>query len=133
MLGIVLAVAALSATAVFGASLTRLLSSPALYGVPFQADFSNDGTGSGSVITGPVLASLRKDQAIERITVATIADIDVNGRQVRAVAATAIRGPALISLVDGRRPGGDREIMPGGRHHAQRWRAARRAGQGYRH
>jgi FtsX-like permease family protein len=113
LIGMVLAVAALCATAVFGGSLTRLLSSPALYGVPFQADFSNDGTGSGSVITGPLLAGLRKDRAIERITVATIADIDVNGRQVRAVAATAIRGPALISLVDGRLPGGDREIMLG--------------------
>ncbi len=113
LIGMVLAVAALCATAVFGASLTRLLSSPALYGVPFQAQFSNEGTGSGSAITGPVLDSLRKDPAIERITVATIADIDVNGRQVRAVAATAIRGPALISLVDGRRPGGDREIMLG--------------------
>ena len=60
-----------------------------------------------------MLTSLRKDRAIERITVATIADIDVNGRQVRMVAAAAIRGPALISVVDGRLPSGDREIMLG--------------------
>jgi hypothetical protein len=113
LLGMVLAVAALCATAVFGASLTRLISSPALYGVPFQAEFSNQGTGSGSAITGPVLATLRKDRAIERITVATTAGIDVNGRQVRVVAAAAIRGPALISVVDGRPPRGDREIMLG--------------------
>jgi hypothetical protein len=113
LLGMVLAVAALCATAVFGASLTRLLFSPALYGVPFQAEFSNEGTGSGSAITGPVLASLRKDREIARITVASIADIDVNGRQVRMVAATAVRGPALISVVDGRLPSGDREIMLG--------------------
>ena len=113
LLGMVLAVAALCATAVFGASLTRLISSPALYGVPFQAEFANEGTGSGSAITGPVLTSLRQDREIERITVATIADIDVNGRQVRMVAATAIRGPALISVVDGRLPSGDREIMLG--------------------
>ena len=113
LLGMVLAVAALCATAVFGASLTRLISSPALYGVPFQAEFANEGTGSGSAITGPVLTSLRQDREIERITVATIADIHVNGRQVRMVAATAIRGPALISVVDGRLPSGDREIMLG--------------------
>ena len=113
LLGMVLAVAALCATAVFGASLTRLISSPALYGVPFQAEFANEGTGSGSAITGPVLTSLRQDREIERITVANIADIDVNGRQVRMVAATAIRGPALISVVDGRLPSGDREIMLG--------------------
>jgi ABC-type lipoprotein release transport system permease subunit len=113
LLGMALAVAALCATAVFGASLTRLISSPALYGVPFQAEFSNQGTGSGSAITGPVLTSLRKDPAIARITVASLTGIDVNGRQVRAVAAAAIRGPALISVVDGRLPRGDREIMLG--------------------
>jgi hypothetical protein len=113
LLGMMLAVAALCATAVFGASLTRLISSPALYGVPFQAEFTNEGAGSGSDITGPVLASLREDRAIERITVASIADIDVNGHQVRSLAATAVRGPALISVVDGRLPIGDREIMLG--------------------
>ena len=71
LLGMVLAVAALCATAVFGASLTRLISSPALYGVPFQAEFTNESTGSGSAITGSVLASLRNDHAIERITLAS--------------------------------------------------------------
>ena len=45
LLGMVLAVAALCATAVFGASLTRLISSPALYGVPFQAEFTNQRDG----------------------------------------------------------------------------------------
>ena len=70
LLGMVLAVAALCATAVFGASLTRLISTPALYGVPFQAEFSYEGTGSGSAITGPVLTSLRRDRAIARITLA---------------------------------------------------------------
>jgi hypothetical protein len=113
LLGMVLAVAALCATAVFGASLTRLISSPALYGVPFQAEFSYGGSGSGAAITGPVLTSLRNDRAIERITVETIADIDVNGRQVRLLAVSAIRGPALVSVVDGRLPRGDHEIMLG--------------------
>lgn len=113
LLGMVLAVAALCATAVFGTSLTRLISSPPLYGVPFQAQFSNQGAGSGSAITGPILTSLRKDRAIARITVATVAEVDVNGRHVRLLAATAIRGPALISVVDGRLPKGDHEIMLG--------------------
>ena len=70
LLGMVMAVAALCATAVFGASLTRLITSPALYGVPFQAEFTNEGTGSGSVLTGALLASLRQDPAITRITLA---------------------------------------------------------------
>jgi ABC-type lipoprotein release transport system permease subunit len=113
LLGMVLAVAALCATAVFGASLTWLISSPALYGVPFGAEFTNEGAGSGSAITGPVLASLRKDQAIGRITVAAVAAVDVNGRQVRLLAVTPIRGRPLISVVDGRLPGGEHEIMLG--------------------
>jgi hypothetical protein len=113
LLGMALAVAALCATAVFGASLTRLISSPALYGVPFQAEFTNEGTGSGSAITGSVLASLRNDRAIGRITLAAPGAIDVNGRQVRVIAVTAIRGRPLISVVDGRPPGRDHEIMLG--------------------
>jgi ABC-type lipoprotein release transport system permease subunit len=113
LLGMALAVAALCATAVFGASLTRLISSPALYGVPFQAEFTNESTGPGSAITGSVLASLRNDHAIGRITLAAPGAIDVNGRQVRLLAVTAIRGRPLISVVDGRPPRGDHEIMLG--------------------
>ena len=113
LLGMVLAVAALCATAVFGASLTRLTSTPALYGVPFQAEFSYQGGGSVDYVTGPVLTSLRRDRAIDRITLAAFAVIDVNGHQVRLATVTAIRGPALISVVDGRLPSGDHEIMLG--------------------
>jgi len=113
LLGMVMAVAALCATAVFGASLTRLTSSPALYGAPFQAEFTNQGLGSGSVVTGPLLTGLRRDRAIQRITLAQTAEITVNGRQVRSVAVQAIRGPALISAVDGRLPRGDRDILLG--------------------
>ncbi len=44
LLGTVMAVAALCATAVFGGSLTHLISSPALYGAPFQAYFGGNGS-----------------------------------------------------------------------------------------
>ena len=42
-----------------------------------------------------------------------MAEIDVNGQHVRSLAVDAVRGPALISVVDGRLPRGDREIMLG--------------------
>ena len=113
LLGTVLAVTALSATTVFGASLTGLINSPALYGAPYDVKFSNEGTGSGAVLTGPLLDRLRRDPAIDRVTVATEVEINVNGRNVRAVAVTAARGPALISAVDGRLPRGDQDIMLG--------------------
>ena len=51
--------------------------------------------------------------AIDRITLAAVVEINVNGRHVRAVAVTAVRGPALISAVDGRLPRGDQDIMLG--------------------
>jgi len=114
LLGMVMAVAALCATAVFGASLAHLVSSPALYGAPFQAYFAPDGEpGSQSVVTGPLLDSLRRDPAIEQITLAAFVEVNVNGRHVRTVVMTPVRGPALLSAVDGRLPGGDRDIMLG--------------------
>ena len=114
LLGTVMAVAALCATAVFGGSLTHLISSPALYGAPFQAYFATDGEpGAQTVVTGPLLDSLRKDRAISQITLAALGEINVNGSHVRAVAMTPVRGPALLSAVDGRLPHGDRDIMLG--------------------
>jgi ABC-type lipoprotein release transport system permease subunit len=113
LLGSVMAVAALCGTAVFAASLAQLIASPALYGVPFQAQFTNEGIGPGTAVTGSLLTSLRRDRAISRITQVAVVEIGVNRRNVRAVALKAIRGPALISIVDGRLPRGDRDIMLG--------------------
>jgi len=114
LLGAVMAVAALCATGVFGASLTHLVSSPALYGTPFQAYFAPDGEpGSQSVVTGPLLKSLQDDRAIERITRGAFVEVNINGKHVRTVAMTAVRGAALLSALDGRLPRGDRDIMLG--------------------
>jgi FtsX-like permease family len=113
LLGTVMAVAALCATAVFGASLTHLLSSPGLYGLPYPVYFTNLGAGSGAAVTGPVLTSLRQDHAIQRISLATTEQITVNGSHVGLFAVTAVRGPALVSTVDGRLPERDREIALG--------------------
>jgi hypothetical protein len=55
LFGSVLAVAALCATAVFGASLTHLTSTPTLYGQPFDEWFSVNQTGySSQNVTGQV-------------------------------------------------------------------------------
>jgi FtsX-like permease family len=113
LLGTVLAVAALCATAVFGGSLANLLATPALYGAPFQVSFANQGSGPGKAVSGPLLASLRRDPAIARISLATTATITLNGHHVGVLAVTPVRGPALISRVDGRLPAHDRELMLG--------------------
>jgi hypothetical protein len=115
LLGTVLAVTALSATTVFGASLTRLIDSPALYGVPYDTTFSNTGSDPGveAYLTGPVVNRLTRDPAIDRVTLSAGAEINVNGRHVRAVAVKPVQGAALISSVDGRLPRGDQDIALG--------------------
>jgi putative ABC transport system permease protein len=114
LLGTVMAVTALCATAVFGASLTHLVSSPELYGAPFQAYFASDGEpGSQAVVNGPLLASLRDDNAIERLTVGAFVEVNVNGQHVRTIAMTPVRGAPLLSVLDGRMPRGNRDIMLG--------------------
>jgi ABC-type lipoprotein release transport system permease subunit len=114
ILGTVMAVAALCATAVFGASLTHLVSSPELYGAPFQAYFASDGLpGSQATVTGPLLDSLRRDRAISQITLGAFVEVNINGRAVRTVVMTPVRGPALLSVVDGDLPRSDRDIMLG--------------------
>jgi ABC-type lipoprotein release transport system permease subunit len=114
LLGTVMAVAALCATAVFGASLTHLVSSPELYGAPFQAYFASDGEpGSQGVVNGPLLDKLVGDPAIKQITKGAFVEVNVNGKHVRTIAMTPVRGTALLSALDGRLPRGDRDIMLG--------------------
>jgi hypothetical protein len=109
-----MAVAALCATAVFGASLTHLVSSPELYGAPYQAQFSGNGEPGGQqVVTGPLLDSLRRDRAIEQVTLGAYVEVNVNGKHVETIAMTPVRGPALLSALDGDVPHGDRDIMLG--------------------
>ena len=115
LLGMVLAVTALSATTVFGASLAQLINSPALYGAPYDAMFSNSGDDPGleTFLTGSLAGRLERDPAIDRVTLAAVAELNVNGRHVRAVVVKAVHGPALISAVDGRLPRGDQDIALG--------------------
>jgi hypothetical protein len=90
------------------------VSSPALYGAPFEAYFSSNGLpGSQQTVAGPLLDSLRRDQAIRQIMLGAFVEVNVNGQHVRTVVMTPVRGPALLSAVDGRVPRGDRDIMLG--------------------
>ena len=106
--------AALCATAVFGASLAHLEATPALYGEPFQAYFASDGEpDSARTVTGEVLTKLRSDPAIGQITLSVLTEVQINGKHVRAFAVAPVRGPVLLAAVDGRQPAADREIMLG--------------------
>ncbi len=111
--GSVAAVAAVCATAVFGASLAHLTATPALYGAPYQMYFNYSGPG-GTQGTD-LLTDLENDHRIDQITVASLPDVTVNHVQVRTITASVDhgKGPLLLSAVQGRLPDGAGQIVLG--------------------
>ncbi len=101
IVGLVLAVAALSATAVFGASLSHLTTTPALYGQPFDAYFQANGVTSTK---NPVLTSLLADHHVDRITAGIGGDVTINGHTVDALAGKPVRGSMLLTTISGHLP-----------------------------
>ena len=100
-LGTTLAVLALSATAVFGASLGHLLSTPDLYGDAFQVMFSPN---SAQPLPSNLVSDLRADPAISGITEGVGTEVTIKGISVAAIALNSIRGPLLLSTVTGFAP-----------------------------
>jgi ABC-type lipoprotein release transport system permease subunit len=110
LLGTALAVLALCATAVFGASLSHLTATPALYGEDYQVIFVNYGRQSNPTFA---LTKLEHDHAITGIMLGTREEVTINGMSVFAIAGTAVRGPLLLSRVNGRLPTGNGDIALG--------------------
>jgi hypothetical protein len=108
LFGTIIAVTALTATAVFGASLSHLTATPVLYGQDYQVTFSG-------LQKNPTkaLAAVERDHTVTGIMVGTRDEISINGVSVLAVAGKAVRGPLLISTVDGRAPSAEGEISLG--------------------
>lgn len=109
MTGMVLAVTALCATAVFGASLSHLTATPALFGDPYQVQVSPP---EGGQIPAYV-AAIEHDQGIGRITLGTAQQIFVDKVGVTVLAGAAIRGRLLATPVEGHFPTGPDEIALG--------------------
>ena len=103
LLGMVLAVIALCATGVFGASLTHLTATPRLYGDPEQLGFNPANTA--------LLTSLEHNPAVIAITEGVGAgDVTLNGKIVGGIAGTSVKGPLLFSTVAGTLPVGDDQV-----------------------
>jgi hypothetical protein len=107
LLGTVLAVVALCGTGVFGASLSHLTATPRLYGDPFQLNFTNP---SGGGPDPALVRSLEHNKAVTGITEGIAIEISIDGVSVGGIAGTAIRGPMLLSTVDGHIPSGADQI-----------------------
>ena len=103
LLGMVLAVIALCATGVFGASLNHLTATPRLWGDPEQVSFDP--------ASATLLKSLEGNPEVTGITKGVgAADITVNGKIVGSIVGTALKGPLLFSTVVGHPPVGDTQI-----------------------
>jgi len=110
LFGTVFAVLALCATAVFGASLSHLTATPALYGDHYQLIFVNNGQQG---IPATELTGLEHDHLITGIMLGTRNEVSINGVNVFTVATKAVRGPLLLSAVTGHLPAGSGEIALG--------------------
>jgi hypothetical protein len=104
--GMALAVAALCATGVFGASLSNLTATPRLYGAPFQLNISNPSGG----LSPALLTSLEHNRAVSGIMKGFAPQVSVNKVAVGAAAVTPIKGQVLLSTVSGHVPDGDGQI-----------------------
>ena len=105
-LGTVLAVVALCGTVVFGASLSHLTATPALYGDAYQLTFP--------VIPGlpdPALfRTLEQDKKIKAIARAVALQVSIDKSTVGVMAVEALRGALPFVTVKGHLPNGDGQI-----------------------
>ena len=108
--GAVLAVAALCGTAVFGASLTHLVSTPKLYGQDFQLWFNG---AQNLQDAAPVENQLRSDPAVDAVTLGLQTPVVIDGISTHSIAGTSVKGPLLISPASGRIPGRPGEVALG--------------------
>jgi ABC-type lipoprotein release transport system permease subunit len=107
LLGTVMAVAALVAATIFGASLTNLLTTPRLYGENWQVSF--DGVTTKQL--HHVLATLEANLAVTGVTYGGVGKyLQVGDVAVQSVYVTVAKGPMVFSLVSGHHPTGAGQI-----------------------
>ena len=110
LVGATVAVIALVATSVFGASLTHLVTTPPLYGQNWQLDMGNMTTPQ----LNSALATMKPDPKVTKITWGfTGKYLDVGSVAVQGVFVTDAKGPMAFSLVNGHAPHGDSQIVLG--------------------
>jgi len=110
LVGATVAVIALVATSVFGASLTHLVTTPALYGQNWQLDLGNMTTPQ----LNTALATMKPDPEVTAITWGfTGKYLDVGSVPVVGIFFNVAKGPMAFSLVNGHEPHGDSQILLG--------------------
>jgi ABC-type antimicrobial peptide transport system permease subunit len=112
LLGSILAVTALCATTVFGASLTHLTSTPTLYGQAYDEQFAVNQTGY-STQNIQMLDRIQHTRGISTITAGISSSVAIDGRVVGSIAGQSLRGPLLATTINGRLPSDGHEVALG--------------------
>ena len=112
LVGSILAVTALCATAVFGSSLTHLITTPSLYGQPFNLDISVNSTGTPAQAE-QLVDDIEQERTVTGITAGLSGDVSINGHTVAALGGQPIRGPLLLTTITGRLPDAPDEVTMG--------------------
>ncbi len=116
MLGTVLALAAVIAALVFGASLAHVVGDPRLAGWNWDVAVGNPHSGDTAAQTIP---ELRADPGVAGFTATALGGGEIGGQDVPVVGLQALRGHVAPPLLAGRLPAGPREIaLSGGELHA---------------
>ena len=111
VVGSVLAVAVLSGAVVFSSSLTRLTTTPALYGQGFDAWFGVNSTGSPAQ-SDQLLAALQRP-GITGVLGGVAGGVSIDGILVDALAGQSVRGPFLLTSTSGVAPTAPDQILLG--------------------
>lgn len=111
VLGITVALAAITGAIVFGSSLDRLISTPSRYGQSWDVSMTSFGAPSKS-LTGMIASKVGHVSAYSG---GTFGQVTINGRLVPAVGIDRLEGDVFPSLLQGRPPARPGEIALGAR------------------
>jgi hypothetical protein len=112
LVGTTIAISALIAALIFGASLSTLVSSPRLYGQTWNLEFS---LGFGSVPTSLGDSILSSIHGVVATTAGNYGTVSIKGKEIPAVGIRYLRGDTFLTLLNGRPPRTDDEIVLGAR------------------
>jgi ABC-type lipoprotein release transport system permease subunit len=112
LVGSILGVTALCATVIFGSSLTHLITTPSLYGQPFDLSISVNSTGTPAQAE-QMVHDIEREPTVTAITAGLSGDVSINGQTVAALAGEPLRGSLLLTTVTGRLPKAADEVTMG--------------------
>jgi putative ABC transport system permease protein len=110
MIGLVVAIAAVTGSFTFGTNLSRLVGTPAEYGRTWNVDLD---TGFGAMPRGAIANVFGKDPDVAAFAGGKYAQATIDGVQVPAVGLDPLRGSIAPTIIRGRAPDDAREIALG--------------------